>query len=80
MKRKIGFSLVYRNMWQSSGKYQPKVEQLKEVAQHIIEMGCFDRIETHMLERALNGIRIYPVPADIRRLMFKVKRAQGVNI
>jgi pyruvate carboxylase subunit B len=33
-----------------------------------------------MLERALNGIRMYPVPADIRRLMFKVKKAQGVNI
>jgi pyruvate carboxylase subunit B len=114
MKRKIRFSLVYRDMWQSSGKYQPKVEQLKEVAPHIIEMGCFDRIETnggafeqvqlmygenpniavrewtkpfneagietHMLERALNGIRMYPVPADIRRLMFKVKKAQGVNI
>lgn len=101
-------------MWQSSGKYQPRVEQLKAVAPHIIEMGCFDRIETnggafeqvqllygenpniavrewtkpfneagiqtHMLERALNGIRMYPVPADVRRLMYKVKKAQGVDI
>lgn len=101
-------------MWQSSGKYQPRIDQLAEVAPHIIEMGCFDRIETnggafeqvqlmygenpnkavrewtkpfnkagietHMLERALNGIRMYPVPADIRRLMFRVKKAQGVNI
>jgi len=114
MKRKIRFSLLYRDMWQSSGKYQPRVEQLKAVAPYIIEMGCFDRIETnggafeqvqllfgenpntavrewtkpfneagietHMLERALNGIRMYPVPADIRRLMFRVKKAQGVNI
>jgi len=114
MKKKIRFSLVYRDMWQSSGKYQPKVEQLKMVAPHIIEMGCFDRIETnggafeqvqllygenpnravrewtrpfndagietHMLERALNGIRMFPVPADIRRLMFRVKKAQGVNL
>jgi pyruvate carboxylase subunit B len=114
MKKKIRFSLVYRDMWQSSGKYQPGVEQLKLVAPYIIEMGCFDRIETnggafeqvqlmygenpntavrewikpfneagiqtHMLERALNGIRMYPVPADIRRLMFRVKKAQGVNI
>jgi len=114
MKRKIRFSLLYRDMWQSSGKYQPRVEQLKAVAPHIIEMGCFDRIETnggafeqvqllygenpntavrewtkpfneagiqtHMLERALNGIRMYPVPADVRRLMYKVKKAQGVNI
>lgn len=114
MKKKIRFSLVYRDMWQSSGKYQPGVDQLSMVAPHIIEMGCFDRIETnggafeqvqllcgenpntavrewtrpfnnagigtHMLERALNGIRMYPVPADIRRLMFRVKKAQGVNI
>lgn len=114
MKRKIKFSLIYRDMWQSTGKYQPRVDQLTEIAPHIIEMGCFDRIETnggafeqvqlmygenpnhavrewtkpfneagiqtHMLERALNGLRMYPVPADVRRLMFKVKKAQGVNI
>ena len=101
-------------MWQSTGKYQPRVDQLKEVAPHIIEMGCFDRIETnggafeqvqlmygenpnnavrewtkpfneagiqtHMLERSLNGLRMYPVPADVRRLMFRVKKAQGVDI
>lgn len=101
-------------MWQSSGKYQPRVDQLAAVAPHIVEMGCFDRIETnggafeqvqllygenpnkavrewvkpfnsagiqtHMLERALNGIRMYPVPADVRRLMYKVKKAQGVDI
>ncbi len=114
MKRKIRFSLVYRDMWQSSGKYQPRIDQLKEVAPYIIEMGCFDRVETNggafeqvqlmygenpnlavrewtkpfndagiqtqMLERALNGIRMYPVPADVRKLMFKVKKAQGVDI
>ncbi len=114
MKKKIRFSLVYRDMWQSTGKYQPRVDQLKEVAPHIVEMGCFDRIETnggafeqvqllygenpnhavrewtrpfseagiqtHMLERALNGIRMYPVPADVRRLMYRVKKAQGVDI
>ena len=114
MKRKIRFSLVYRDMWQSSGKYQPRIDQLKEVAPFIIDMGCFDRVETnggafeqvqllygenpnsavrewtkpfnkagiqtHMLERALNGIRMYPVPADVRKLMFKVKKAQGVDI
>lgn len=114
MKKKIRFSLVYRDMWQSTGKYQPRVDMLREVAPHIIEMGCFDRIETnggafeqvqlmygenpnyavkewvkpfneagiqtHMLERALNGLRMYPVPADVRKLMFKVKKAQGVDI
>ncbi|MCE5345893.1 MAG: oxaloacetate decarboxylase [Bacteroidales bacterium] len=114
MKKKIRFSLVYRDMWQSSGKYQPRIDQLKEVAPHIVKMGCFDRIETnggafeqvqllygenpnaavrewtrpfneagiqtHMLDRALNGIRMYPVPKDVRRLMFKVKKAQGVDI
>lgn len=113
-KGKIRFSLVYRDMWQSSGKYQPRVDQLRRVAPHIVEMGCFDRIETnggafeqvqllygenpnkavrewtrvfneagietHMLERALNGIRMFPVPADVRRLMFRVKKAQGVDI
>jgi pyruvate carboxylase subunit B len=33
-----------------------------------------------MLERGLNGIRMYPVPADVRRLMFRVKKAQGTDI
>ncbi len=114
MKRKIRFCLVYRDMWQSSGKYQPRMEQLVAVAPGIVEMGCFDRVETNggafeqvqllfgenpnpavrawtkpfnqagiqtqMLERALNGIRMYPVPADVRKLMFKVKKAQGVDI
>lgn len=110
----IKFSLVYRDMWQSTGKYQPRRDQLSEIAPHIIDMGCFARIETnggafeqvqlmygenpneavrewtrpfnragiqtHMLERSLNGLRMYPVPADVRRLMFRVKKAQGVDI
>jgi pyruvate carboxylase subunit B len=114
MKRKIRFCLVYRDMWQSSGKYQPRVDQLIRVASAIVEMGCFDRVETNggafeqvqlifgenpntavrewtkpfndagiqtqMLERALNGIRMYPVPADVRKLMFRVKKSQGVDI
>ncbi|MFH2140829.1 MAG: biotin/lipoyl-containing protein [Bacteroidota bacterium] len=114
MGRRIKFSLIYRDMWQSSGKYVPRVDQLKKIAPVIIDMGCFDRIETnggafeqvnllygenpnvavrewvkpfnqagiqcHMLERALNGIRMYPVPADVRKLMYKVKKAQGVDI
>ena len=33
-----------------------------------------------MLERALNGIRMNPVPADVRKLMFKVKKLQGTDI
>ena len=114
MKREIKFSLVYRDMWQSSGKYVPRVDQLEEVAPAIIRMGCFDRVETnggafeqvnllfgenpyvavrrwtaplrkagiqtHMLERGLNGLRMNPVPADVRELMFKVKKAQGTDI
>ncbi|NLA24157.1 MAG: oxaloacetate decarboxylase, partial [Bacteroidales bacterium] len=114
MAKEIKFSLVYRDMWQSSGKYQPRVDQLLKIAPVIIEMGCFSRIETnggafeqvnlmygenpndvvrqwtkpfneagiqtHMLERALNGIRMFPVPADVRQLMAKVKKAQGVDI
>jgi pyruvate carboxylase subunit B len=114
MNKEIKFSLIYRDMWQSSGKYVPRVDQLKKIAPVIIDMGCFSRIETnggafeqvnllygenpnksvrewtkpfneagiqtHMLERALNGIRMYPVPKDVRRLMFKVKKAQGVDI
>ncbi len=114
MSREIKFSLVYRDMWQSSGKYQPRIDQLTKIAPVIISMGCFDRIETnggafeqvnlmygenpnkavrawtrefnkagiqtHMLERALNGLRMYGVPADVRRLMPKVKKAQGVDI
>ncbi len=114
MKKKIEFCLVYRDMWQSSGKYVPRVDQLKRIAPVIIDMGCFSRIESNggafeqvnllygenpnkavrewvkpfneagiktlMLERALNGIRMYPVPADVRQLMYKVKKAQGVDI
>ncbi|MBQ1731593.1 MAG: oxaloacetate decarboxylase, partial [Bacteroidales bacterium] len=37
-------------------------------------------IQTMMLERALNGVRMYPVPADVRQLMYKVKKAQGVDV
>ena len=114
MKKEIKFSLLYRDMWQSSGKYVPTVEQLTEVAPAIIDMGCFARVETngggfeqinllfgenpnkavrdwtqpfndagiqtHMLERGLNGIRMTPVPADVRRLMFHVKKKQGTDI
>ena len=28
MKREIKFSLVFRDMWQSAGKYVPRVDQL----------------------------------------------------
>jgi pyruvate carboxylase subunit B len=101
-------------MWQSSGKYVPRVDQLVEVAPAIVDMGCFDRVETnggafeqvnllfgenpnvavrkwtaplrkagiqtHMLERGLNALRMNPVPADVRALMFKVKKKQGTDI
>lgn len=114
MGREIKFSLVYRDMWQSSGKYVPRKDQLAQVAPVIIDMGCFARVETnggaseqvnllygenpntsvrtftkffndagiqtHMLDRGLNGLRMNPVPADVRELMYKVKHAQGVDI
>ena len=114
MKKEIKFSLVYRDMWQSSGKYQPRADQLARIAPVIVEMGCFARVETnggafeqvnllygenpnkavraftkplheagiqtHMLDRGLNGLRMYPVPADVRKLMYKVKYKQGVDI
>ena len=112
--KEIKFSLVYRDMWQSSGKYVPRKDQLAKVAPAIIDMGCFARVETnggaseqvnllygenpnesvrtftkffndagiqtHMLDRGLNALRMNPVPADVRRLMYKVKKAQGVDI
>ena len=37
-------------------------------------------IQTHMLDRALNGLRMSPVPADVRKLFYKVKHAQGTDI
>mgnify|MGYP000772854470 FL=1 len=114
MKKKIQFSLVYRDMWQSSGKFQPRKDQLERIAPVIINMGCFARVETnggafeqvnllagenpndavrafcrpfneagiktHMLDRGLNALRMYPVPDDVRRLMYKVKHAQGTDI
>ncbi len=85
-----------------------------QIAPVIIEMGCFDRVETnggafeqvnllfgenpnkavrawtapfnkvgiqtHMLERGLNALRMNPVPRDVRALMYKVKAKQGTNI
>ena len=114
MKREIKFSLVFRDMWQSAGKYVPTVDQLTRVAPAIIEMGCFARVETngggfeqvnllfgenpnravrewtkpfheagiqtHMLDRALNGLRMSPVPDDVRQLFYQVKKAQGTDI
>ncbi len=114
MKKEIKFSLVFRDMWQSAGKYVPRIDQLTKVAPEIIKMGCFARVETngggfeqvnllfgenpnkavrewtkpfheagiqtHMLDRALNGLRMSPVPADVRQLFYKVKKAQGTDI
>ena len=114
MGKEIKFSLVFRDMWQSAGKYQPRVDQLVKVAPAIIRMGCFDRVETngggfeqvnllygenpnksvrewtkpfheagiqtHMLDRALNGLRMSPCPKDLRKLFYKVKKAQGTDI
>lgn len=114
MSKEIKFSLVYRDMWQSAGKYVPRVDQLIKVAPAIIKMGCFARVETngggfeqvnllfgenpnravrqwtrpfheagiqtHMLDRGLNGLRMSPVPADIRQLFYRVKKAQGTDI
>lgn len=114
MAREIGFCLVYRDMWQASGKYMPRVDQLEKVAPEIINMGCFRRVETNgggfeqinllmgenpntsvrkwtqpfndvgiqtqMLERGLNGIRMSPVPEDVRKLMFRLKKIQGTDI
>ena len=105
---------MYRDMWQSSGKFQPRKDQLARIAPVIIEMGCFDRVETnggafeqvnllagenpneavrafckpfnevgiktHMLDRGLNALRMYPVPDDVRQLMYKVKKKQGTDI
>ncbi len=114
MGREIGLGLIYRDMWQSSGKYMPRKDQLVRVAEPIIDMGCFKRVETngggfeqinllygenpnhsvrawtqpfndagiqtHMLERGLNGLRMYPVSRDVRKLMFKLKKQQGTDI
>jgi pyruvate carboxylase subunit B len=114
MGRPVKFNLVFRDLWQSSGKYQPRVDQLLKVAPAIIKMGCFDRVETNgggfeqvnllygenpnrsvrewtkpfheagiqteMLDRALNGIRMNPCPVDVRKLFYKVKYTQGTDI
>jgi len=47
MSREIKLCLVYRDMWQSSGKYMPNANQLQKVAEPIINMGCWYRIETN---------------------------------
>ncbi len=112
--REVKFSLVFRDMWQSAGKYQPRLDQLVKVAPAIIQMGCFDRVETngggfeqvnllygenpnaavrafskpfheagiqtHMLDRGLNGLRMSPCAKDLRKLFYVVKKAQGTDI
>ena len=114
MGKKIQFSLIYRDMWQSSGKFQPRKDELVRIAPLFVEMGCFARVETnggafeqvnllagenpneavraytkilheagiktHMLDRGLNALRMYPVPDDVRVMMYRVKHAQGVDI
>ena len=114
MAKEIKLCLVYRDMWQSSGKYMPNASQLVKVAEPIIGMGCWDRIETNgggfeqiqllagenpndvvrqwtnpfnkagiqtqMLERGLNALSMFPVPKDVRKLMFSVKKKQGTDI
>ena len=45
MKKEVKFSLVFRDMWQSAGKYVPRVDQLLKVAPAIVEMGCFARVD-----------------------------------
>ncbi len=114
MGKEIKLALVYRDMWQASGKFMPTVDQLTKVAPAIIDMGCFDRVETngggfeqinllrgenpnvsvrkwtqpfndagiqtHMLERGLNGIRMSPCAKDLRKLMFSLKKKQGTDI
>ena len=47
MPREIQLCLVYRDMWQSSGKYMPNANQLSKGAEPIINMKCWDRIETN---------------------------------
>ena len=47
MGKKIQFSLIYRDMWQSSGKFQPRKDQLVRIAPVFVEMGCFARVETN---------------------------------
>ena len=47
MPKEIKLCLVYRDMWQSSGKYMPNANQLEKVAEPIINMGCWDRVETN---------------------------------
>lgn len=47
MSKEIKLALMYRDMWQSSGKYMPRVDQLVQVAEPIVDMGCFDRVETN---------------------------------
>ena len=114
MKREIGLTLVYRDMWQSACRHFPSISQLNEVAPAIVGMNCFDRVETNggafeqvclmsgenpnkavrewtahfreagirtqMLERGLSALALSPVPSDVRALLCKVKKAQGVDI
>jgi len=114
MKQEIKLCLVYRDMWQSAGKFMPTKDQLVQVAEPIIGMGCLSRVETNgggfeqinllmgenpntsvrawtapfhkagiqtqMLERGLNGLRMNPCARDVRKLMFGVKKKQGTDI
>lgn len=41
MGKEIKFSLVFRDMWQSAGKYQPRVDQLVKVGSRYHPHGMF---------------------------------------
>ena len=112
MTKEIKLCLVYRDMWQSSGKYMPRVDQLVRVAEPIIDMGCFARVETNgggfeqinllygenpnvsvrkwtqpfndagiqtqMLERGLNALRMSPVATDGRPMRSRMRVGRNV--
>ena len=51
-KKEIKLSLVYRDMWQASGKYVPRKDQLEKVVPHIIEMGCFAQGKSGYIDKS----------------------------
>ena len=71
MGREIKFSLVYRDMYQSSGKFQPLAEQLEKA-------GCMDRAELPFQKALLNRELPYTIGGGIgqsRICMFFLRKA-----
>ena len=67
MAREIKFSLVYRDMWQSSGKYVPRVDQLCEVMPELENVQAWPEVGQSHEARSLGVTATRRFEPDVER-------------